>query len=407
MKKLAVRYRGWGESWVLGQLAHSGRRILFEYSNEALTRGLELSRLRTPLRRDAYGDLPDYLHFLPGFIADALPDGWGLLLMDRFFERNGVPRADVSPLDRLAFLGDRAMGALAFEPAASLDLTARDTTLLKLAKKVDTVLTGRDAEVLNELLLLGGSPHGARPKAIAHFDPKRGAISTRPAANHQPYMFKFPARTEHREVCAVEHVYCETARACGLDVPATHYVRLGRTHSAFGIARFDAEAGMRVPVLTLAGALHADFRIPAVGYTTFLRATRALTLDESEVFKAYERAAFNVLFNNRDDHTKNFAFRLDRDQRWRLAPCYDLTYCEGPGGEHQMDVCGEAREISRRHLGQLAADAGIKDRVWSAILERMCDAVPGFERRLRAAEIRATTVRAILARVQRNLEALA
>ena len=137
MKKLTILYCGWGERWRLGQLAHSGRRILFEYSPEALERGLEPSRLRVPLRREAYADLPEHLHLLPGFIADALPDGWGWLLMDRVFQRNGIDPAAVSPLDRLALLGERAMGALAFEPATNQVLTTRDTTLLKLARQVE------------------------------------------------------------------------------------------------------------------------------------------------------------------------------------------------------------------------------------------------------------------------------
>jgi serine/threonine-protein kinase HipA len=407
MKKLTVLYCGWGERWRLGQLAHSGRRILFEYSPEALERGLEPSRLRVPLRREAYADLPEHLHLLPGFIADALPDGWGWLLMDRVFQRNGIDPAAVSPLDRLALLGERAMGALAFEPATNQVLTTRDTTLLKLARQVETVLAGKDTDVLEDLLLRGGSPHGARPKILAYFNPQARTIHTAPAEAHQPFLFKFPAQNEHPEVCAVEHVYCETARSCGLKVPTTYYLSLDAKHSAFGIARFDLEAGLRVPILTLAGALHADFRLPSLDYMTFLRATRALTLDESEVARAYERAVFNILFHNRDDHSKNFAFRLSRDLHWRLAPAYDLTFCEGPGGEHQMTVGGEGRKITREHLLDLAKTSGLKAQVANASLERMFDAVPEFAQRLHDAEIRSATVKSVLRHVERNRRALA
>ena len=406
MKKLVVRYCGWGESWPIGQLADDGHEILFEYSNEALRAGLELSPIRLPVRSQAYGDFPIHLHRLPGLVADSLPDGWGLLLMDRFFRSVGIDSSTLSPLDRLAFLGARSLGALTFEPAAAVEPSPLDTTLLGLAREVKTALAGNETEVLRHLLVLGGSPHGARPKALVGFDPERRTISTVPALNHRPYLIKFPGQNEHREVCAIEHAYCETARACGLDVPATHHFDLGRTHAAFGSARFDVEDAMRVPVHTLAGALHADFRVPSVDYLSLLRATRAFTHDESEVVKAFERAVFNVLFNNRDDHCKNFAFRLGRDRRWRLAPGYDLTFNVGPGGEHQMDVCGEARRITRAHLLQLAAKGGIKPRAAVACLERLLGEVASFETRIRAQPARLTTIRTIIDRVRENQAAL-
>lgn len=406
MKRLLVRYRGWGENWPLGELADDGRDLLFEYSKEALGGGLELSPLRLPIRSEAYGNFPDYMLRLPGLIADSLPDGWGLLLMDRYFRRLGREPAAVSPLDRLAFLGERALGALTYEPPDTVRLTDADLTLLRLAEEIDLVIAGRDDEVLRRLLLLGGSPHGARPKAVVGYDPARKTIRTVADQHHRPYLIKFPAEREHKEACAVEHVYCETARLCGIEVPETTHFDLDRSHAAFGIARFDIEAGMRVPVHTLAGALHADFRMPAVDYISLLRATRAFTRDERQVVSAYERAVFNVLFNNRDDHSKNFAFRLDRDRRWRLAPGYDLTFNMGPGGEHQMDICGEGRQVTRAHMLELATKGGIENRVAIASLERMLEQVGPFERHLQDHPIRAATVRNIVQAVKANAKAL-
>jgi serine/threonine-protein kinase HipA len=406
VKKLLVRYCGWGANWPLGLLADDGRNLLFEYSTEALCEGLELSPLRLPLRPEAYGDFPGYLLRLPGLIADSLPDGWGLLLMDRYFRRLGIEPSTRSPLDRLALLGTRALGALTFEPADSFELMQSNATLLRLAREVETVHTGADVEVLKHLLVLGGSPQGARPKVLVGYDAAQGTISTVPDGMHRPYLVKFPASGEHKEVCAVEHAYCETARACGISVPETSHFDLGRAHAAFGIARFDVEADMKVPVHTLAGALHADFRVPSVDYISFLRATRAFTGDEREVVKAYDRAVFNVVFNNRDDHSKNFAFRLDRDRRWALAPAYDLTFNAGPGGEHQMDVCGEARRVDRAHVLELAAKGGIKPREANESIERMLDQVGPFEQRLRSQPVRATTVRAIVRAVDANSAAL-
>jgi serine/threonine-protein kinase HipA len=403
VKKLFVYYNGWGEHWLLGTLADNGSDLLFEYSPEALKRGLELSPLRLKLREQAYGGFPAYLQRLPGLISDSLPDGWGLLVMDRLFRKNGLNIADLSPLDRLAFIGDRGLGALSFEPADVLELPTKDLTLLTLAKDVLAVVSGRDGKALRQLALLGGSPHGARPKVLVYYNVRKGTISTLPKAGHRPWLVKFQAQTGHKEVCALEELYAQLARDCGLDMPTTQYFDLDKKLAAFGTARFDVEDGLRVPVQTLAAALHADFRLPsAVDYTSFLRVTRLFTRDEREVKKAYERAVFNVVFNNRDDHSKNLSFRLSRNLRWVLAPCYDLTFSEGPGGEHQMDVCGEGRRITRAKLLELAKQGGL-DAAWAgAIIDQFVEQAGHFKSLASEREIRRATVRHVAAAIDSN-----
>jgi serine/threonine-protein kinase HipA len=311
MKRLAVHYCGWGEDWPLGLLADDGTTLLFEYAPEALAQGLELSPLHLKLRATAYGGFPPHLLRLPGLIADSLPDGWGLLLMDRLFRQQGLRHP--GPLDRLAFIGDRAMGALRFVPAAEPDAEEPDWNLLALAKESERALAGEAGAALRELALTGGSPQGARPKALVQYDAGSGHVSTRGDAPGEPWLVKFPAQGEHKEVCAIEQMYAELARDCGLEVPASAWFNLSSKLAAFGVARFDREQGSRVPVHSLAGLLQVDFRLPgSADYTALLRATRLLTRDEREVEKAYARAIFNVLFHNRDDHPKNFAWRLGR-----------------------------------------------------------------------------------------------
>lgn len=173
MRKLDVVFVGWGQRWVLGTLAQAGAHILFEYSTEALNRGVKFSELSVPLAARTYSRLPPFFGGLPGFVADALPDGWGLLLMDRVFRKAGRDPATLTPLDRLAFIGDRAMGALAFEPPADLELEHDDLTLRQLAEAARDVTLRQaqgerslDTRALETLALVGGSPHGARPKAL-------------------------------------------------------------------------------------------------------------------------------------------------------------------------------------------------------------------------------------------------
>lgn len=392
MKKIQVHFQGWGQNWLLGTVAHDGVQTLFEYSAQALARAIELSPRHLKLQVAAYGDFPTHQFSLPGLIADSLPDGWGLLLMDRFFKKHfQLESYQISALDRLAFIGARGMGALVFEPATDIDLPPADLQLLELAQQVKEVIDGRDNDALKKLVLIGGSPHGARPKVLVQYVPETGRMSTSESLPGRPWLVKFPAKTEHKEVCAIEELYAALARQCGLDMPRTRYFDLGRGLSAFGIERFDRHAGMRVPVHTLAGALHADFRIPNASYQTLLRATRFMTRSEPEVRKAFERCVFNVLFNNRDDHTKNFSFRMDESLSWKLAPCYDLTFSYGPGGEHQMSVEGEAKAPARSHLIQLAQTNDL-DKTWANdTIERTIAAAVEFRQTAKDYAIRPAT----------------
>jgi serine/threonine-protein kinase HipA len=403
VKKLYVIYCGWGEQWTLGTLADNGTDLLFEYSSEALRQGLQLSPRHLPLRAQAYGGFPAHLSRLPGLIADALPDGWGLMLMDRLFRSRGREASTLSVLDRLAFIADRALGALRYEPADTLELVTEDVELLRLAQASQAVVAGKDGEALRSLALMGGSPQGARPKVLVYIDESTNTVSTLPHAGAKPWLVKFQAGNEHREVCAIENLYADLARDCGLDMPSTRYFDLDKKLAAFGTERFDIEDGMRVPTHTLAGALHADFRVPsAVDYTTFLRATRLFTRDEREVQKAFERAVFNVVFNNRDDHCKNVSFRMDRARHWKISPAYDLTFSTGPGGEHQMDVCGEGRNVTRAKLLELCRTGGLNEAWGATVIDRTTQTAGAFKQTAAGRGIRTATVQSMVSAIEAN-----
>ena len=407
MKKVQVRYEGWGENWLLGTLADDGQHLLFEYSAQALNEGLDLSPRHLPLQKQALGNFPRHLERLPGLFADSLPDGWGMLLMDKLFRKQGLQPEQCSPLDRLSFIGHRGLGALTYEPDTQGDVLPDTVDLFALANETALVLQGEDTQTLQKLAMLGGSPQGARPKVLVFYDPVTSRISTTPMSSGSGWLVKFQALGEHKEVCAVEAFYAQLASACGLDVPTTRVFDLSPQHAALGIERFDLAQGLRVPIHSLAGFLHADFRIPsAVDYTTFLRATRMITRDEREVQKAFERAVFNVLFHNRDDHAKNLAYRMDAQRHWKLAPCFDLTYSEGPGGEHQMDVCGEGLNITRSHLTKLAQQGGLDARWAAQRLGAMLEVVDQWSTLVGSFEIRRATRQKMHQVVIRQREAL-
>ncbi len=403
MRKLDVFFVGWGQRWVLGTLAQSGAHILFEYSPEALRRGVKLSELSMPLAARTWSKLPPFFGGLPGFVADALPDGWGLLLMDRVFRKAGRDPVTLTPLDRLAFIGARAMGALAFEPPADLELERDDLTLRQLAEAARDVIEDRDTRALQTLALVGGSPHGARPKALIDFDPARRTISTEPGASGTPWLVKFPGQGEHVEVCGIEFAYAQAARLAGMEVPATHHFAIAPKLAAFGVERFDRHQGMRVPVQSFAAALHADFRLPALDYQTVLQATRFMTASAPEVSKAYLRCVFNVVFNHKDDHAKNLALRMNERMEWRLSPVFDSSFDPGPGGCHQTSVVGEARHPARAHLLALARACDVPKGTAIRCIDVVCDAARGLEGILDDAGVRKATRRQVAAAVRENV----
>ncbi|HDY5064845.1 TPA: type II toxin-antitoxin system HipA family toxin [Pseudomonas aeruginosa] len=417
-KQVDVYYDGWGEHWRWGSLVSStaltGRPlIVFEYSEEALARGLELSALRLPLKGPRLRkDFSDHQLWLPGPVYDSLPDGWGMLLMDRLFKRRGLNPAHIGPLERLTYIGSHAMGAMSFEPVApELSALPEEIPLERLAMEVQDVLDGEGGEFLQQLLLMGGSPHGARPKVLLYRDPDNGRFSTAPATSREAWLIKFPAAREHPEVCAVEAVYAQCLRECAIDTPDTEHFELPNGLAAFATRRFDRQQGMRIPMQSLAAFTGADFRAPgALDYTNFLRATQFCCNDVREKAVAFERIVFNVVFNNRDDHPKNFAYLMSSKGQWKLAPAYDVTFCEGPGGYHQMDVMGEARHITRRHLLKLAVEeADLSTGEVAEIIERICHVASGFADNAKCQLphcITQDTLRTIQARIDDNITRL-
>jgi len=386
LEQVKVFYEGWGERWHWGTLvsttALTGRPlIVFEYSNEARQRGLELSSYRLPLQGPQLRQgFPDHQLDLPGPVYDSLPDGWGMMLMDRMFRRRKLSAARIGPLERLAYVGGNSMGAMTFEPVAP---EGQDSTvhipLEQLAADVQEVLQGEGSEFLQTLLMVGGSPQGARPKALVYRNPETDGFTTAVTPGFEAWLVKFPARDEHAEVCAIEMVYAQCLRMCGIDTPDTRYFSLSGGLAAFASKRFDRQDGLRVPMQSLAAFTGANYRTPGVlDYVNFLRATQMCTNDVREKAIAFERAIFNVAFNNRDDHPKNFAYIMSPDGQWRLSPAYDVTFCEGPGGYHQMDVMGEAQAISRTQMLRLAQEAEVPQDAAGGLIDGICDVASQF-----------------------------
>jgi serine/threonine-protein kinase HipA len=381
MRKLEV-HLSWGrtESHV-GTLAEENRRIFFEYSDAFLDNPLPISPFFLPVRPGLFQEKEGVYDGLLGVFNDSLPDGWGLLLMDREFRRRGLDAASVTPLDRLAFVGTRAVGALTYRPPWEEEEEPSPMDLGRIADQAERVLRGSQEEILPELLLAGGSPGGARPKVLVGFHEETGEMisgtsSLPPGFRH--FMVKFGTEEDGPEMGAVEAAYARMAAAAGISVPRTRLFDVPEGRRYFGAERFDREGDARLHAHTLGGLLHASHRIPSVEYDAFLRATLELTKDYRQLLEAYRRMTFNVFAHIRDDHTKNFSFLMDSHGEWTLAPAYDLVFSHGIAGWHTMAVAGEALNPGREELLNVGESCGVERKAALNIQDQVREAVAGW-----------------------------
>jgi len=362
-----------GTTVPVGRLARRERKIYFEYDTGFLKRGLEISPLRLPLKPGLSSVDANLFDGLPGVFNDSLPDGWGRLLFDRFARSQGLAPETLTPLDRLAHVGRRGMGALVYEPDYSIADAQGALDLDALARQTQDVLAGAAEDVLRDLLALNGSSAGARPKALVGVDAGRRNIAHGVTAlpdGYDPWLVKFGTAQDGKDAGAVEYVYALMAREAGIDMPQVHLFPAKAGPGYFATKRFDRIGEKRLHMHTACGLLHTDFRLPALDYEDLLALTGMLTKDVREVEKMYRLAVFNVLAHNRDDHSKNFSFLMDASGDWKLSPAYDLTFSNGPRGEQSTMVMGEGRRPSADHLVKLGKTAKLGMETITDSLER-------------------------------------
>ncbi len=202
----------------VGKCLQIGHEIFFEYQPDFIKTNLELSPFKLPLKPSVYSDNEKIFEGLPGLLYDSLPDGWGLLLMDRYFRQQGFELSTISPLQRLAYIGERALGALSYQPCTDIDYKwKRKIGLDTLARDCEIVLHGKDDHVLPELIIAGGSPGGARPKVIVGFNEKRNELCSGVgdlSESFQHYLIKFSAMIDANDNTQVEYAYSLLARDC-------------------------------------------------------------------------------------------------------------------------------------------------------------------------------------------------
>jgi serine/threonine-protein kinase HipA len=347
----------------VGTLAIKDRKIYFEYDKDFLKTGIEISPYKLPLKAGLLRCDDDTFEGLWGVFSDSLPDGWGRLLMDRHLMRLGVNAASLSPLDRLSYIGAYGMGALSYEPVReSEEVILSDIVLDELAASSAQILKGSSEALVDELLSLNASSAGARPKVMVQLshDKKQivhGSQALQEGFSH--WMIKFASSVDAQEIGAIEYAYSLMAKEAGLQMPDTALLE-GKNGRYFACERFDRVGDTRVHMHSVAGLVHSDFRYPSLDYDDLMSLTLHLTKNIQEVQKVYRLACFNLFAHNRDDHAKNFSYIMDKKGIWHFSPVYDITFSNGPGGEHSTMYLSVGKNPTKKHLLALAKKHGLK-----------------------------------------------
>ena len=375
--KLDVFLNIYNKELIVGQLVYMNKKIYFEYDKSFLTTGIEISPYKLPLRSGVMVCDDDLFEGLFGVFADSLPDGWGRLLLDRYFLKNKIAYHDITPLDRLAYIGSFSIGALGYRPIINDSLkSVKNIDLDNLADGSNDILIKNSTDNIDNFLVLGGSSSGARPKIMVQINDKDEMLpgSQKLKSGYKHYMVKFASSLDNKNIGKEEYRYSLMAKKAGIDMPNTKLLE-GKNNSYFAIERFDRIGDERVHIHSVAGLTHSDFRMPVLDYDDLLALTLHLTKDLNEVVKMFRLACFNLFAHNRDDHAKNFSFLLNKENQWKLSPAYDLTFSYGPDGEHSTTYLGEGKNPTEKHLIKLATLHNIKngqkiiDKVKSVIKE--------------------------------------
>ena len=367
----------------VGRLAYHDRVAYLDFDDAFLKAGLELSpvhhKTNFELQRPYDKGVFEGLH---GMFNDSLPDGWGRSLMDRRARQLGIEPSALTPLDRLACVGTHGIGALCYAPSIDVwDAGKGDLDLDRLAADARLVLEGNIGEVLSTLGQAGGSPGGARPKALIALNEDGRAVHGTDDApeGYDHYLVKFPGHDDPDDIAAIEMAYAAMAKEAGVIMPETRLLDGGKGKFYFAARRFDREGMRRFHVQSASGLLYADFRVPALDYRDLIMLTRNVTRDQRECKAMFTLAVFNVLAHNRDDHARQFSFLMARDGAWRMAPAYDLTWSSGPGGEHSSSVLGYGKDIARSHLIDLGKQADMKEQDIAEVIDRAQTAISNWK----------------------------
>jgi serine/threonine-protein kinase HipA len=390
----AAMVKIWGE--LVGAVRWDAEQQLgfFQYDSKFLQQGWDLSPIKMPISdrsriysfpelRRGRGETEDTFKGLPGFLSDALPDKYGNRLINVWLAQQGRAENSMNPVEKLCFIGSRGMGALEFEPAqikaSTNSFSLELESLVELAKKIlnhrESFLTriGKDDEkAMMELLKIGTSAGGARPKAVIAYNRKTQEVRSGQGnvpQGFEHWLIKLDGVSgeqfgESSGWGRVEYAYYLMAKACGITMSECELLE-ENSRAHFMTKRFDREGNTKHHIQSLCGLQHFDFNdMYGYSYEQVFQTMRLLRLTYPEAEEMFRRMVFNVLATNYDDHTKNFSFILKKGEAWRLAPAYDLCFSFDANNhwvnQQTLSVHGKRLKISRADLMTIAKDNNFK-----------------------------------------------
>ena len=277
---------------------------------------VELKLARTTYRTTA-------LKGVFGALRDSGPDYWGRRVIEK---HAGKPQ--LGELDYLLYAPDDRAGALGFglgpEPPApkrDFNKTLDLEKLLRLAEAIvadEDVPQGAEAEQVEDLMLIGTSMGGARPKAVVEDDDGL-------------WIAKFNRPDDKWNHARVEHAMLVLARACGIQSAESRIVTAG-DRDVLLVKRFDREKteggylrARMISGLTLLRTEDTHQHRDRWSYVLMAEELRRISADpKQDAAELFRRMCFNALISNIDDHPRNHAM-IAKDRDWKLSPAYDLT----------------------------------------------------------------------------------
>jgi serine/threonine-protein kinase HipA len=408
----------------------------FEYDPDFAAAGIELAPLRMPAIPGRIYRFPELAKSsfdgLPGLLADSLPDRFGNALIDTWLVGRGRAPGSFDAVERLSYIGLRGMGALEFVPARGPDPTIDDeldlAALVELAGEVlarradpsESLAAPAKHRALQEILRVGTSAGGARPKALIAWNPETDEVRSGQIdapAGFEYWILKFDGVGDaSRDLGhslgygAIEWAYSEMARAAGIEMTECRLLEEeGRRH--FMTRRFDRTAnGDKLHMQSLAALDHLDFEFSqAHSYEGAFAVIRRLGLSAETAEAQFRRMVFNVVARNQDDHVKNISFLMDRRGEWSLSPAFDVVYSFNPEGRwtrvHQMSINGKRDHFTVADLSRAASAAGLKAGSARRILAEVTAAVERWPEFAATARIPEETVEQIRANLRLRLPA--
>lgn len=390
----------------------------FEYDEDFLKSGIELSPVKMPLSNVIY-EFPflagEPFFGLPGLVADSLPDDFGNKVIEQWLASQGKSINDFTAIDRLCYMGKRGMGALEYIPATSeIKDIDENINVSKMVQFASDVLNQREAITLNadekltysQLVQVGSSAGGARAKALIAWNETTNEIRSGQlnlGKNFDYWLMKFDNVSKNGdhgledipEYTLIEYAYYKMALDAGIEMTECRiYSNHGEHH--FMTKRFDRVQGKKIHMQSLGALAHISYKEPGLcSYEMAAQYMKEIRLSVQEIEQFFRRMVFNCLAVNQDDHVKNVSFLMNRNGAWSLSPAYDITFSYNPTNKwlraHQMSINQKNSSVELQDLVETALKMGIKKGKAMNIIAQITRVVADFQKYAMEAGIREKT----------------